>query len=213
MSISVKICGLKSPEAVDAAVEGGAAYAGFVFFDRSPRLLPLKTARALRDRLPRTVPAVALFVDPDDTAIEAVVTAMGPDMIQLHGAESPARVTAIRAKFGLPVIKALPIRARPDFEPVSAYAAAADMLLFDAKPEPGDTRPGGNARPFDWALLKALTPGRPWLLAGGLTADNLAAAVAASGARAVDVSSGVERAPGEKDPARIRAFLAAAGTL
>jgi phosphoribosylanthranilate isomerase len=213
VSVAVKICGLKTPEAVDAAVAGGAAYAGFVFFEKSPRVLTPAAARSLRDRLPGAVKAVALVVDPSDDALEAVIGVTAPDLIQLHGAESPARVAAIRARFGLPVIKALPVARKADLECVPAYAQTADMLLFDAKPALGDTRPGGNARAFDWALLQGIVPGRPWLLAGGLSAETLAAAVRASGARAVDVSSGVERTPGEKDPALIRAFLAAAQTL
>jgi phosphoribosylanthranilate isomerase len=213
MSIAAKICGLTTPEAVDAAAKGGAAYAGFVFFEKSPRFVLPEHARRLADRLPPAVKAVALLVDPTDEALEAVARGMAPDFLQLHGAESPTRVTAIRARFGLPVIKALPIAHREDLASVSAYAVVADMLLFDAKPAPDATRPGGNAQALDWALLQGMKPGRPWFLAGGLTPDNLADAVKTSGAGAVDVSSGVERSPGEKDPALIRAFLAAARAL
>jgi len=213
VSLAVKICGLKTPEAVDAVIAGKAAYAGFVFFDKSPRFLFPAAARALRMRLPPAIKAVALLVDPTDEILASTIDGMAPDLLQLHGAESPARVAAIRERFGLPVIKALPVASKADLAAVTGFAAVADLLLFDAKPLPGDTRPGGNARAFDWGLLKGLAPGRPWLLAGGLTPDTLGAAIAASGAPAVDVSSGVERAPGEKDPALIRAFLAAAGRL
>jgi phosphoribosylanthranilate isomerase len=213
MSLAVKICGLKTPEAVDAAVEGGAAYAGFVFFEKSPRFLTPAAARALKGRLPARVKAVALLVDPPDETLVYTIEGMAPDLIQLHGAESPARVTAIRTRFGLPVIKAIPVASKADLGAVSAYDAVADMLLFDAKPAPGASRPGGNAQAFDWSLLGGLRPARPWLLAGGLTSANIAEAVRATGAAAVDVSSGVERAPGEKDPALIRAFLAAASAL
>ena len=213
MNVQVKICGLKTPEAVDAAAEGGAAYAGFVFFDKSPRFLTPDVALMLRNRLPEATLAVALLVDPTDAMLASAVEGMAPDLLQLHGAESPERVAAIRSRFGLPVIKALPVASKADLEPVAAYAAVADMLLFDAKPSPGDERPGGNARSFEWSLLKGLSPGRPWFLAGGLSPANLAAAQAASGASWLDVSSGVEQAPGEKDLGLIRAFLAAARAL
>jgi phosphoribosylanthranilate isomerase len=210
MSLAVKICGLTTPDAVDAAAEGGAAYAGFVLFEKSPRFVTPEAARALRDRLPPAVKAVALLVDPTDEMLASAIAGMAPDLIQLHGAETPDRVAAIRARFSRPVIKALPVAGKADLAAVDAYAAVADLLLFDAKPGTGDTRPGGNARAFDWSLLEGLAPTRPWLLAGGLTAETLAEAVRISGAEAVDVSSGVERAPGRKDPALIRAFLAAA---
>jgi phosphoribosylanthranilate isomerase len=213
VSLAVKICGLKTPEAVDAAVEGGAAYAGFVFFEKSPRFLTPDAARALRERLPATVKAVALLVDPTDETLAYTIEGMAPDLIQLHGEETPARVTAIRARFGLPVIKAIPVASKADLGALSAYDAVADMLLFDAKPAPGASRPGGNAQAFDWSLLGGLRPLRPWLLAGGLSSANIAEAVRVTGAAAVDVSSGVERAPGKKDPALIRAFLAAASAL
>jgi phosphoribosylanthranilate isomerase len=213
VSLAVKICGLSTPEAVDAAVQGGAAYAGFNFFPKSPRFLTVPAARALRARLPAAVKAVALLVDPADEILADTIEGMAPDLIQLHGREAPGRVAEIRARFGLKVIKALPVQGRADLKAVSAFAPVADMLLFDAKPGPADTRPGGNARPFDWTLLKGLAPGRPWFLAGGLSADNLKEAVAASGAKAVDVSSGVETRPGQKDPALIRAFLAASRGL
>jgi phosphoribosylanthranilate isomerase len=207
MSIKVKICGLTTPEAVDAVAKSGAAYGGFVFFAKSPRNLTLETGWALRRRLPETVKAVALTVDADDPQLTQIIAAMRPDFLQLHGGESPSRTSQIRAQFGIPVIKALAVSSASDLAAARAYAHVADMLLFDAKPEPGDDRPGGNARAFDWSLLRGHVPDRPWLLAGGLDLGNLPGAVHASGAGAVDVSSGVERVLGQKDPDLVRAFL------
>jgi phosphoribosylanthranilate isomerase len=207
MSIKVKICGLSTPEAVDAAVKGGAGYAGFVFFEKSPRLVSLDAARALRARLPETLRAVALTVDASDETLSAILEAVRPDYFQLHGTESPTRAGQIRDRWGVPVIKAIAVGSAGDLVRAKDYAQVADMLLFDAKTESGDTRPGGNARAFDWSLLRGHVPGRPWLLAGGLHLGNLALAVQASGAGAVDVSSGVERVLGVKDPVRIAEFL------
>jgi phosphoribosylanthranilate isomerase len=213
MSIAVKICGLMTPPAVDAAVAYGAAYAGFVFFKKSPRTVTLETARALRTRLPQAVKAVALTVDASDDELAAIIETVRPDFLQLHGQETPARLGQIRAAFGLPLIKAIPVSETNDLKAVRDYAGVADMFLFDAKPKPGDDRPGGNARAFEWALMRGQAPPKPWLLAGGLDAGNLPTAVQASGARAADVSSGVERVLGEKDERLIRTFLDVARSL
>lgn len=211
MTIAVKICGLKTSEAVDAAVTGGATYAGFVFFAKSPRSVAPDTAQALRNRLPDHVKAVALVVDPPDETLRVIIKMANPDLIQLHGRETPARVAEIRTRFGLPVIKALPVAKADDLRVALDYAA--DMILFDAMPAPNDTRPGGNARAFDWRILREVALPSPFILAGGLTPENLSDAVRISGAKTVDVSSGVESAPGEKDLSLIKAFLSAAKAL
>ena len=208
MSIDVKICGLRTGPTVAAAVEGGARLVGFVFFPASPRYVAPPQARALTAMVPAGILRVGLVVDAEDRTIDAILGAVPLDLLQLHGAETPARVAAIRSRFGLPVIKALAISESADLDRAQAYADVADRLLFDARPPQGATRPGGNARSFDWRLLAGRVWPRPWLLAGGLDADNLACAVGLSGATAVDVSSGVEDAPGRKNIAKIRAFLA-----
>jgi phosphoribosylanthranilate isomerase len=211
LGVRAKICGLKTAEAVDAAVAGGAAFAGFVFYPPSPRFLTAGDAAALIARLPGHVAAVGLFVDADDAAIAAVLAAAPLAMLQLHGHESPARITEIRSRFGLPVMRVLPISGATDLDAVDDYAPVSDWLMFDTRPPatPG-ALPGGNALAFDWRLLAGRRVPRPWMLAGGLDADNVGEAVRISGAAVVDVSSGVERARGVKDPARISAFLAAA---
>ncbi|MCU0837924.1 MAG: phosphoribosylanthranilate isomerase [Rhodospirillales bacterium] len=213
MPVDVKICGLTTAEAVDAAVEGGARWVGFVFFPPSPRSLTPAQAAPLAARVRDPVIRVALTVDAEDAVLDAILAAVRIDLLQLHGDEPPARAAAIRARYGLPVMKALAITDAADLDRADAYADAVDRLLFDARPPPGATRPGGNARSFDWSLLRRRSFARPWLLAGGLDAGNLAAAVAASGARAVDVSSGVEAAPGVKSAVKIRELLALARTL
>lgn len=213
MPVDVKICGLTDPAAVDAAVAGGARFVGFVFFPPSPRALTLDKAAALAGRVPATVGRVAVTVDADDALLGTILAAVPIDLIQLHGSEPPARVAAVRANFRRPVIKALPVGDVADLARAEAYAETADWLLFDARPPAGATLPGGNAVSFDWRLLRRLSVRRPWLLAGGLALDNLAAAVAASGAAAVDVSSGVEDRPGVKNIAKIRALLALARSL
>lgn len=213
MSVSVKICGLKSEAAVTAAVAGGAAFAGFVFFEKSPRFLTPAAAGRLRAALPAHIPAVAVTVDADDDAIDAIVAGAAPDYLQLHGTENPARVAALKARTGLKVIKAIPVAGPGDLAPVADFDKVADLLLFDAKAGADDGRPGGNARRFDWSLVAGVITRAPFLLAGGLNAVNLKDAVAQSGARRVDVSSGVETAPGEKDPKLIAAFLEAAKTI
>jgi phosphoribosylanthranilate isomerase len=210
MSLIVKICGLKTPEALDVALESGADLVGFVFFPPSPRHLGLAAARALGERAKGRAGKVALTVDADDATLAAVVEALKPDMLQLHGVEPPERVTALRARFKLPVMKAIPIAERKDLARIDLYKKVADRLIFDARAPEAATRPGGLGVPFDWALLKGVDPGIPFMLSGGLDADNVIEAVRITHAPGVDVSSGVERAPGEKDADKIRAFIRAA---
>jgi phosphoribosylanthranilate isomerase len=209
MPIDVKICGLTDDESVEAAVESGAAYLGFVFFPKSPRFIPPGEVAMLLEELPDDVKTVGLFVDPTDEEIDAVMQQIRLDMVQRHGTESPERVEDIRQEFAVEAIKAFGISSAEDLKAAEPYIDVADMLLFDAKPPKDADRPGGNAVSFDWSIMKAWTHPTPWLLAGGLTAANVAEAVRQSGAPGVDVSSSVERAPGEKDPALIRAFLEA----
>ena len=210
MSVRVKICGLSDREGVDAAVGAGADLVGFVFFAASPRNVGLKEAAALAARARGKADIVALTVDADDALLSAIASGLSPDLHQLHGRETPERVAAIRGRLKVRVMKALGVAARPDLERARAYAPAADLLLLDAKPPSGATRPGGNGAAFDWALLDGYDPGVPWWLSGGLDAGNVAAALRAVSPAGVDVSSGVERAPGVKDPALIRRFVAAA---
>jgi phosphoribosylanthranilate isomerase len=208
--IRVKICGLRTPGTVAAAVAGGAAYLGFVFFAKSPRNLTLAEAAALAVDVPPGIAKVALTVDADDATLDAIAATVPVDLIQLHGAESPARVREVRARLGLPVMKAVGIAGAEDLGQIEAYGRVADQLLIDAKPPKGADLPGGNGLAFDWRLLAGRRWPVPWLLAGGLTAANVAEAVRLTGARQVDVSSGVESAPGVKDEGLIRAFLQAA---
>ncbi len=209
MSIAVKICGLNSTVAVDAAA--GADFAGFVFFPRSPRHVAPEIAGQLAARLPPQVRRVAVTVDADDATLDAIVAGLHPALIQLHGNETPTRADAIRQRFGVDVIKVLAIAAPADLDAAADFSAAAAWLMFDAKPpKRPDALPGGNAVSFDWAMLAGRRFARPWLLSGGLDPGNVAAAIAISGAKAVDVSSGVETTPGRKDPLKIAAFLAAA---
>jgi phosphoribosylanthranilate isomerase len=210
MPLLVKICGLKTPEALDAALSAGADMVGFVFFAPSPRNLGIEAARALGERVQGRARKVALSVDATDAELDRAVDALKPDMLQLHGKESPERVVAVQTRFRLPVMKALPIETGADLSPVSTYAKVADWLLFDARAPREATRPGGLGKAFDWRLLENINPGVPYMLSGGLDAGNVAAALAVTHAPAVDVSSGVERAPGEKDPAKIAAFVRAA---
>jgi phosphoribosylanthranilate isomerase len=210
MALTVKICGLKTPEALDMALQSGADLAGFVFFPPSPRHLGLEAARALGDRVQGRAGKVALTVDATDDTLRDIVAALKPDMLQLHGKETPERVVAVRTRFGLPVMKALPIAERGDLSPIRLYAQVVDWLLFDARAPKEATRPGGLGTPFDWTLLKDVNPGVPFMLSGGLDAGNVGEAIAITGAPGVDVSSGVERAPGVKDLDKIRAFVRAA---
>jgi phosphoribosylanthranilate isomerase len=210
MPLKVKICGLKTPEAVEVALESGADLVGFVFFAPSPRNLGLATARALGERVGDRAGKVALTVDANDETLREIVAALKPDMLQLHGSETPDRVVTVRTRFGLPVVKALPIAERVDLSPIRLFANVADWLLFDARAPQDATRPGGLGKPFDWTLLRGVNPGIPFMLSGGLDAGNVAEAVRITRAGGVDVSSGVERSPGKKDPDKIRAFIRAA---
>ncbi len=205
--MAVKICGLTSADAVDAAVSAGAAYGGLVFHPKSPRFVALEQAATLADRMRGRLKVVALIADMEDAGIEAVVKSVRPDFLQLHGSETVKRTAEIRARFGLPVIKALGISEASDLEVAADYEKFADMLMFDARPPKGAERAGGHGAAFDWKLLAGRSFTRPWFLAGGLTPDNVSRAVALSGAVQVDVSSGVESAPGVKDAARIAAFI------
>ena len=209
MSLAAKICGINSPDALEAAVDGGARYVGFVFYAPSPRFITPEQAVMIAAPAPADVKKVGLFVDAEDGAIQATLDACPLDMLQFHGAESPERVMEAKKTFGLPVIKAIKLAGPDDLFRAGDYLGSADMLLFDAKP-PDDLEgalPGGNALAFDWELLSGAQWPCPWLLSGGLNTDNLAEAVEITGTGMVDVSSGVEDTPGHKDPARITAFL------
>lgn len=212
MAVQVKICGITTGEAADAAVKARADFAGLNFHRNSPRYLDPHRAGALAFRLRDRIRIVALMVDPGDEEIAGVVTVVKPDFLQLHGGETPARIGAIKSRFGIPVIKAVAIAEAGDFANVSSYGDVADIFLFDAKAPAAATRPGGHGAAFDWQLLRGRTFSRPWLLAGGLRPDNVARAIKVSGAMAVDVSSGVEDSPGVKNPSLIRAFVDAVRT-
>ena len=209
--IRVKICGLRTPADVTAVAQAGAAYAGFVFFAKSPRNVTLPEARLAALAAPPGLAKVALVVDADDATLDAIVEAVPLDMLQLHGHETPDRVAQVRARYGLPVMKAIGLADEGDLPAIFEFSTVADQILIDAKPPRGADLPGGNGLAFDWRLLAGRRWLRPWMLAGGLTAENVAEAVRLTGARQVDVSSGVESAPGVKDAARIAAFVAAAG--
>jgi len=211
--VLVKICGIKDTAALDAARQAGADMVGFVFFPPSPRAVTAIQAGELARSYLNGPKRVGLFVDPDDAMLAATLAEVPLDILQLHGEESPARAGEIRARFGKPVMKALGIGSKADLACLPEYADQVDYLLLDARPPPGSALPGGNAQAFDWALMKGERPPRPWLLAGGLTPANVVEAIAASGAPGVDVSSGVERARGIKDPTAIAAFIAAAKSV
>jgi phosphoribosylanthranilate isomerase len=210
MPLLVKICGLNTPQALDVALDAGADQVGFVFFAPSPRNLGYDAARALGEHVKGRAGKVALTVDASDDMLADIVEALHPDMLQLHGTESPERVAAVRKRFGLPVMKALPIEDRASLAPIRLYDKVADKIIFDARAPREATRPGGLGKPFDWHLLEGVDPGIPFLLSGGLDVSNVADALAITRAPGVDVSSGVERAPGEKDPDKIRVFVRAA---
>jgi phosphoribosylanthranilate isomerase len=210
MSLLVKICGLKTPEALDAALIAGADMVGFVFFEPSPRHVGVATARTLGERVNGKARKVALTVNASDKQLAAIIEALKPDLLQLHGREAPDRVVVIRTRFGIPVIKALPLEKREDLSPVHLYAKVADWVLFDARAPREATRPGGLGKAFDWRLLEKLDLAVPFMLSGGLDSGNVAEAVRLTRANAVDVSSGVESAPGVKDTDKIRAFVRAA---
>ncbi|MCA8884097.1 MAG: phosphoribosylanthranilate isomerase [Rhodobacteraceae bacterium] len=206
----VKICGLTRPEDVTAAVSAGASYVGFVFFPKSPRNLDPAAARALALDVPPGVAKVALTVNADDALLDDILAQVPVDILQLHGAEPPDRVADLRQRYGLPVMKAVGVAGPEDLPALDLYGKVADMLLVDAKPPKGAALPGGNGLAFDWRLIAGRRWPVPWMLAGGLTADNVREAVRLTGAPMVDVSSGVESAPGRKDPELIARFVAAA---
>lgn len=210
MRVAVKICGITSAEAADAAAGAGADFAGLVFFSASPRYLKAEQAASLAARLRGRCRIVALLADARDEEIAAAVQAARPDFLQLHGRETPERVAAVKARFAIPAIKSIAIAEAADLACVAAYEKVADMLLFDAKAPSSAVRPGGHGAAFDWQLLRGRKFSRPWLLAGGLDAGNVARAIRAADAPGVDVSSGVETAPGIKEPQLIRDFIAAA---
>ena len=211
--IAVKICGLSRPEHVTAAAEAGASYVGYVFFSKSPRNVSLDTARALAIDTPPGVAKVALVVNADDAFLDALTAQVPLDMLQLHGRESPARVAEGKARYGLPVMKAVGIAGPDDLAALDAYGRVADQILVDTKAPKGADRPGGNGATFDWSLIAGRRWPVPWMLAGGLTTDNVADAVRATGARQIDLSSAVETAPGQKDAGLIRDFMAAVSAI
>jgi phosphoribosylanthranilate isomerase len=210
--VLVKICGLSTPQTLDATIAAGADLAGFVFFAKSPRHIDLDTARALGEQAAGRIQKVALTVDADDAALAEIVAALRPDMLQLHGHESPERVGAVKARFGLPVIKAIGVASAADVAAARRYDGVADWLLFDAKPAPDATVPGGAGVVFDWELLRNISAAK-WMLSGGLDPENVAAALGQTQAPAVDVSSGVESARGVKDAGKIATFVAAVRAL
>ncbi|WP_374375158.1 phosphoribosylanthranilate isomerase [Tabrizicola sp.] len=209
-AVRVKICGLKTPGDVAAVGAAGGAYAGFNFFPKSPRFVTPDLARDLALSAPDGLCKVALVVDADDATLDAIVQAVPLDMLQLHGRETPARVAEIKARHGLPVMKAIGVAGEADLAALLDYQLVADQILIDAKAPKDAVLPGGNGLTFDWRLLVGRKWLKPWMLAGGLTPDNVAQAVRLTGARQVDVASGVESAPGVKDAARIAAFVEAA---
>ncbi|MFN4278590.1 MAG: phosphoribosylanthranilate isomerase [Ferrovibrio sp.] len=213
MPVLAKICGLTDEAAVEAAVQHGADMLGFVFFPASPRNLSAEQAEALLHNVPSGIDRVGVFVDPETDFLDKILAKARLDLLQLHGDETPERCRAISIYFGLPIIKAIKVSSKADLKAAKAYEDAVDWLMFDAAPPKDATRPGGNAASFDWSIMQGAKFNRPWLLSGGLTPENLSLAVRQSGASAVDVSSGVESAPGKKDPAKIRAFLDAARAL
>lgn len=215
MTVDAKICGVSDRAAIDAAVAGGARYVGFVFFPRSPRNVTPAQAADLSALLPDRVVPVALAVDPDDALVAEIASLAGISMFQLHGGETPERVAEIKAVTGKSVMKAIKVSEAADLDAAGAYAGIADMLLFDAKTPAGmkNALPGGNAVSFDWTILSGRDWPVPWMLSGGLDPENVAEAIRISGTKAVDVSSGVENAPGIKDPGRISAFLKAVDSV
>ena len=210
MGLIVKICGLSTPETVDAALDAGADMVGLVFFPPSPRYVTLEAAATLAERARGRAAVTVLTVDMDPDGLATIVAAVRPDWLQLHGREPPEQVTALKRRFGLPAMKAIGIREAADLAQADAYRGVADRLLLDAKPPKGATRPGGNAVAFDWTMLDGFDPGLPWMLSGGLDPGNVGEAVRVARPPGLDVSSGVESAPGIKDPALIAAFVAAA---
>ena len=211
-TLDIKICGLKTDEALAAALAGGASHVGFIFFPKSPRNVSPAEAGRLRQMAHGKAKAVAVTVDADDATLDAIMAAMQPDMLQLHGSESPERVGAIKARYGLPVMKALAVRQAADLEAALAYRGIADRLLFDAKPPKGADLPGGNGVTFDWKLLTGLDAKMDYMLSGGVNAGNVGEAIRLAKPAGLDISSGVESAPGIKDPELIEAFFRAVAT-
>lgn len=211
--MQVKICGLRTEATVAAAVTAGAAYIGFNFFPKSPRYVDFSRAAELSRGVPPGVAKVALSVDATDQLLDAMLGLVPIDMLQLHGSESAERVAGVKARFGLPVMKVIPVGDESDLTAIGEFARVADQIMIDAKPAPGALLPGGNGVPFDWRLIAGRRWATPWMLAGGLNAGNVAEAARLTGARQVDVSSGVEDAPGVKSVARIAAFVAAASRV
>jgi len=214
LSTGVKICGVRTPDALEQVIAAGANYFGLVFFPPSPRTIDVEAARMLAEQARGRIASVALTVNASDDDLARIVETVAPDMLQLHGAETPERAAWIRQRFDRPVIKAVSVGQEGDADRANAYGNAADLILFDAKPPSAgpEALPGGNGLPFDWRLLAPIRGKMPFMLSGGLTPDNVAEAVALTGATMVDVSSGVERAPGEKDPDRVARFVHAATT-
>jgi phosphoribosylanthranilate isomerase len=210
MSLTVKICGLSTPDTLDVALQAGADMVGFVFFPPSPRHISLETARELGSQVKGRATKVALTVDADDATLANIMETLRPDILQLHGSETVARLRDIKQAFGVQLMKVLAVETSADLAPLAGYAAVADRILFDARAPKGATRPGGLGAVFDWHVLENLDLKLPFMVSGGLTADNLSEAVRVTRAGGVDVSSGVERAPGIKDPELIRAFIRAA---
>ena len=209
-SLTIKICGLSTPATLEAALDAGADMVGFVFFPPSPRHIDFARARELAALTGSRALKVALSVDAQDDFLEQAVAALKPDILQLHGRETPERVAQLRRRFGLPVMKALGVSTEADFAPLGPLEAVADRILFDAKPPKDATRPGGNGHAFDWSLLSSRLLQKPWMLSGGLNSHSVEAAIAATRPPGIDVSSGVESGPGIKDPALIEAFMARA---
>lgn len=212
MPSTVKICGLSTAPTLRAALDAGADMVGFVFFEKSPRHVGLDQARDLAGEARGRAKIVALTVDPSDHGVAAIVAGLEPDLLQLHGKESPERVAELQRRFGVAIMKAVGVADAQDFAKAREYAEVADWLLIDAKPPKGAVLPGGNGVPFDWRLARDFSPRRPWLLSGGLDPANVGEAIRLSGATGVDVSSGIESAPGVKDIDKIKAFVAAART-
>lgn len=213
MVFRVKICGIKDPATLAAATEGGADYIGFVFYPPSPRSIDLFAAAELARAVPDTIERVAVLVDPDDRALDGLLAHVPIDILQLHGGETPERVRDVAERTGCKVMKAIRVLDRDDLAAADEYRDAADMIMLDAKPRPGAVLPGGNGESFDWRILDGYRAPLPWVLAGGLNADNIAAAVRDAAPDVIDVSSGVESAPGVKDKAKLCAFLKTAQRL
>ena len=207
--MKIKICGLSTNDSIDAVVAGGASHIGMIFFAKSPRHVGLEQARSLSEHAGNRIEKVAVSVNADDSYLDQIYEAVNPDMLQLHGSESAERVEELKKRYGLPVMKAIPISSPSDFEKMTPYLGFADMFLFDAKPPEGSDLPGGNGVAFDWEIMDALPKDVPYLLSGGLDASNVCQALERSGANAVDISSGVESSPGVKDIKLIKEFLAA----